>query len=413
MPDEVLSPPTGLLEINAILSLLLALASGINLMVIADPARFASESPALTAVVVEAVLFLVGIEIGVLNSRLSRGVWGYYPMYSFLPKKKFHGRLYVRPSASPKTQLPRVFLKVKDIPVFLSLPGLFLLLALLRIFLIASPVQDFLDLLLVSLGGITLILSFFIVLLSPKTDETVPEGSEYVLEEDGIALVPYQDLARAPALYLPSKRDILAILTLIGILVVTFLLSRFVPGTGYPMSPVNTAYLFILGVIMTGILLLVNGITTGIIPRVARDWRILGLQPPVVEGDDPRGLRERIRNPRLKKVELQPARSGLYSLVFTGLGQIYNGESEKGFLLGFFSFFLFRLNVILGLSLYLFLILDGFFTARRLGKAGRTSAWLDEVAMIWLLVLLISLTVLYGTHSLAEYFYRTEIPWNG
>ena len=414
MPDEVLSPPTGLLEVNAILSLLLALASGISLVVLADPARFAVIAPTPIAVAVDVALFLVSIELGVLNSRLSRGVWGYYPMYSFLPPQKFHGRLYVKPSASPNVQLARIFLKVREIPLFLSLPGLFLLLAVLRLVVPVPTGGSFLSLLLVSLGGSVLFLSIFLVLLSPRTPEPpVPVESEYILEEDGITLVAPRAIARIPALYLPSKRDIYRILAVIGILIASFFAMRFVPGMEYPWRPEHPAILFIFAGIITGILLLVNGITRGIIPRVARDWRILGQQPPVIEGIDPRGMRERIGNPRLKKVELRPVRSALCSLVFTGLGQIYNGESEKGFLLGFFSFFLIKLNIILGMSLYLFLILDGFFTARRLGKAGRSSAWLDEVAMIWLLVLLIALAVLYGTHSLTEYYYNAEIPYYG
>ena len=412
-PEQVLSPPIGLLECAAIISSMLPLATGVSLVVMSDPARLAFESPDLRFILLDIALFLVGTCLTVIYFRLARGTRRFIPMHSFIDPREYRTHWWWGKPGTVKGALPRVYLKVKEIPAFLTIAGSFLLLALLRALMPLPPERSFISPVLILLGGIIVFLSLLMVLLSTRTHEEIREGPEYVLGEEGVGLVSARDLAGTPAFYVPPKREILAILSIMVIFIGISLVYRLLPGKEYPFSPgvftagINTAALVI------GIIIIVNGVTKGGIPQVAGDWRLLGLPVPIVEGEDRRKILEKIDKPQLKKMELRPVRSGLLSLICPGLGQIYNGESEKGLLYGCFLFFICSFQINIALSFYVFFILDGFFNAKRLEKAGQASAILDEHALILLLVVFILLAGIYGGHSLAEYYFKTEIPWYG
>jgi hypothetical protein len=385
MPEQVLSPPRYLIFFIALVSCSLPLASALSLVAMINPAMFASKTPNLALVLVDVALFLVGTELTVINFRLARGMKKFYPGGSFLGPDVYRKHWWWGKPNPATTALPRLYLKVREIPAFLSLGGLFLLLAFIRELMTEDGAS--ISSVLILLGGCIVILSFFLVMLSPRIHEEIREGSEYVLGEDGLTLVAARDMAGTPALFIPGKREISSILSIMGIFIGISLITRPLSGTGYLLSTGTIIAGISITAIVIGIVVFINGITKGWIPFVAGDWRLLGLQTPVVEGEDRRRIRERLRNPRLKKVELSPARSGLFSIFVPGLGQIYNGESEKGLLLGFGVPFIGVWDIRLGFSFYLFLILDGFFSARRLRKAGRTLALADEFAILKLIAL--------------------------
>lgn len=167
-----------------------------------------------------------------------------------------------------------------------------------------------------------------------------------------------------------------------------------VPGSGGVIGFVGIA------AILIGIVLFTNGIQKA----GARDY---STTPGITDA----GTFFDARMPGLRRVEVNPMKSCIYSTVVPGLGQVMNGEPVRGAIYGILVILIGPVNIVVAISLYFFLILNAYCTGKEWQRLGRNSVVVEELYMVLLVLAYLVMIIWALGHLAANLYFRENVPW--
>ena len=115
--------------------------------------------------------------------------------------------------------------------------------------------------------------------------------------------------------------------------------------------------------------------------------------------------------PGLRRIEVNPKKSCIYSAVLPGLGQVMNGEPLRGAIYGILVLLIGPVNIVVALSLYFFLILNAYFTGKEWQRSGRNSVVVEELYVVLLIIAYLVSVIWTLGHLAANLYFHENIPW--
>jgi len=115
--------------------------------------------------------------------------------------------------------------------------------------------------------------------------------------------------------------------------------------------------------------------------------------------------------PGLRRVEVNPKKSCIYSAVIPGLGQVMNGEPVRGAIYGILVILIGLVNIVVALSLYFFLMLNAYCTGKEWQRLGRNSVVVEDLYVVLLVLAYLVMVIWTLSHLAANLYFHENVPW--